>query len=121
MHVGRPRHQDGGSGAGRPRGVPNRLMTQDNRTKRIDARHLPSPSEALHLYQQNGGRIQEESSFGSDPIAGDSNKQQIRDTSYTQRNPPFDSVFSSLVNGDSAPFVRGLRDYISITHRLSSA
>ncbi len=80
--------------------MPNRLMSQDNRTWRIGSQHLPSPSDALILYQQNGGRIQEESTFGSDPLVLDASKAQIRESSFKQMYPTLDPIFHRLVNND---------------------
>ena len=49
-----------------PRGIPNQRMVVDNRAKEIDRRYLLSPADAVHLYQQNGGHLTDESNAGHD-------------------------------------------------------
>ena len=43
-----------GKQKGIPRGVPNVLMTRDNRTKQFDIRSLPSPDQAVQMYKASG-------------------------------------------------------------------
>ena len=62
---------------GIPRGVPNRLMQQDNRARVVILSLLPQTNQAIQLYESSGGRLSDPTSFGSDPLHGD--RQEMRD------------------------------------------
>ena len=102
-----------------PRGIPNQRMLVDSRTKKIDRRHLLSPADAVHLYQQNEGHLTEESNFGQDPLVNDPQKHAIRDVAFASRFPSFDPVFHQLVNGSDDLFQEGLKYFTNITYRLA--
>ena len=99
--------------------VSNEVMRRNNRTSRIDWRHLPTSAEAVRLYQEDGGRISDETHFGEDPISGDSTKFSIRMRAFTERFPSFDTIFENLVNGNPSLFENALLFYIDVSYRLS--
>ena len=43
-------------------------MLRDNRVVPVDHQQLPTPSEAVNMYRENGGTITEEYEFGVDPL-----------------------------------------------------
>lgn len=102
-----------------PSHVPNIHMNTDNRTKRIDVSLLPSPTAAVQLYEQSGGRIRDPSEFGHDPIRSDVSKCSTRLQAFQERYPSFERIFSSLVNGSTDCFKSALIYYMSITRRLA--
>ena len=103
---------------GIPRGVPNRLMQQDNRARAITPSLLPLTDQAVQLYESSGGRLSDPTPFGSDPLHGD--RQEMRDRAFHQRYPLFDSIFHQLVNGDNLAFKQGLLFLIDLNRRLSA-
>ena len=103
------------------RGIPNRLMLTDDRTKKLGNSRLPTPTQAIYMYRANGGHITEESNFGEDPLANDVDKYRIRENAFVQKFPSFEAIFHNLVNGNSIPFKNGLKYFIDITYRLSSS
>lgn len=48
--------------------IPNDVMRADNGISRFDLRNVPSSSQAICMYPQEGGRIWDESGFGEDPF-----------------------------------------------------
>lgn len=98
--------------------VPNAVMARDNRVQRI-AINVPSPIEAVSMYNRAGGRLSDGTSFGEDPLQGDSNKCTIRHQAFTDTFPSFEPIFHILVNSDPSLFIRALKLYIDITYRLS--
>ena len=103
------------------RGIPNRLMLTDNRTKPITSSSLPTPTQATQMYEANGGHLTEESPFREDPIVNDLIKCRIRDGAFLQKYPSFEPMFHNLVNGNNSLFKDGLNFFIDITFRLSSS
>ena len=94
-------------------------MLVDNRAKKIDRQHLLTPADAVHLYQQNGGHLTEESNDGQDSLANDPQKYAIRDAAFASRYPSFDPMFHQIVNGNDHLFQEGLRYFIDMTYRLA--
>lgn len=101
-----------------PRGNTNQLMLADNRTKKLDPRVIPSPAEAVRMYEAHGGHITEESHFGKDPLANDAEKCTIREMAYMERYPSFEPAFHNIVNGNDALFREELLYFIDTTYRL---
>ena len=94
-------------------------MNRDNRATRIDGSLLPSPSAAVQMYEQSGGRIRETSEFGIDPIAENGTKCSTRLQAFQDRYPSFENIFSSAVHGSTDLFKEALKFYISITRCLA--
>jgi hypothetical protein len=97
------------------RGVPNRLMNFDNRTRKIDSTLLPSASEAVDCYP---GNISEPCGYGVDPLESSVSKQSIRYESFCA-NYSFQLLFSEVSNGCGSSFAQALLFLIDITYRLS--
>lgn len=106
---------------GMPRGIPHQLMLADNRAKKLDPRILPSPAEAVHMYEVHGGHLTEEGHFGKDPLANDTEKCRIRETAFIDRYPSFEPAFHNIVNGNDALFREELKYFIDISYRLSAS
>ena len=101
-----------------PSHIPDVVMRRDNRVQRVVGT-IPSPAEAIRLYQEEGGQISDGASFGEDPLYGDVNKFTIRQQSFSTSYPSFDAIFHRLVNSDASLFTNGLKFFIDITYRLS--
>ena len=63
---------------------------------------LPSVSDAVHMYSQTGGRLQDPHQVGIDPLT--TVKHDIRQLAFFEKYPSFQTIFSRLVNGDSTMF-----------------
>ena len=102
---------------GIPRGVPNRLMQQDNRARPITPSLLPPTDRAIQLYESNGGRLTDPTPFGTDPLQGD--RREMREQAFNRRYPSIDSIFHRLVNRDNLLLKQALLFLIDVTRRLS--
>ena len=102
-----------------PRGVPNVLMTRNNRVKRISVSLLPSPETAVQLYHQHGGRLSDPRLFGEDPLSCDITKKQIRCRAFSERYPRFEPICDSVCSGDTHLFQEALMFYIDVSYCLT--
>lgn len=90
------------------RGIPNIMMDQDNRAKRINPQLLPSTAIAVQQYTAYGGNISEPCSFGTDPLETNIIKKDIRYQSFCE-----------VCNGCSSSYRKALKFLIEITYRLA--
>ena len=90
------------------RGIPDVLMSLDNRVKVIDSRLLPSTRSAVEQY----------SSFGRDPLESSNMKKSIRHETFCSQFS-FKSLFCDASNGCGSSFRNALKFLIDVTYRLA--
>ena len=95
-------------------GVPNYLAAAPQ-TARIQANLLPSPSEAVRLHQNQGGRLSEEHSFGRDPLEGFLQLQRLRERDFFTLNPPMIIIFQDVLHGNGRLFRLAVQNFIRLT------
>ena len=93
-------------------------MASNNQVARIASQVIPSPEEAIKLFEEAGGSLTHFSVFGADPLGDDVIRKQQREVQFHQGYPSFDPIFYNLVNGDDTLFRQGLLLYIQLTHSL---
>ena len=93
-------------------------MASNNQVARIDPQELPSPEEALRLYEEAGGNLTHFSRFGEDPLRNDNTHLQQRSSEFHQRYPAFEPIFYKLVNSDDSLFREALLFFIHLTITL---
>lgn len=94
-------------------------MLQNNNVKCVSNLVIPSPLNAVQMYTSNGGQLTVQSSFGVDPLSNNFHKQTIRQQSFGERCPSFDTIFGSIINGNTDMFKDNLLLFIDITTRLA--
>ena len=99
------------------KGVPNRLAVTKNRTSRVPQSSVPTPEEAVSLFEREGGSLTIFSSFGVDPLASRPDLFQRRHAEFISRFSDFNHIFHSLVNGNDALFRDGLKFFLELTER----
>lgn len=104
---------------GMPRGVPDILMQQNNKTKKIPPHMLPALDQATEAYRNNSGTLTDPAPYGCDPLEQDADKKRIRVQAFHDRFPSFEDILHNLVNGHSTVFKQALLFYMDVTHRLS--
>ena len=102
------------------RGVPNKLMLQNNRVAVLDTSLLPSVDQAVSEYHQSGGRLTEPHTFGIDPLSDSPQKALIREESFFRKYPSFDPIFDGMFNENSTLFADALLFFIGISKRLAN-
>ena len=95
-------------------------MHGNDHAKAVDQRLLPSTTEAVQRYQQQGGQLTNPWQMGKDPLEGNAYKYGVRQEVFLEKYSSFQSTFSKLVNGDQTTFKQALKFYIDITHHISS-
>lgn len=97
------------------RGIPNTLMNQDNRAKKIDSRLLPTLSQAVSQY---AGRLSDPCQFGTDPLELYAAKKDIRLQSFCSKYN-FKALFCDVSNGCGSSFSSAFKYFVDVTYRLS--
>ena len=98
--------------------MPNVMMLQDNRTKRLDPVVIPTVNDAVPTYRAQGGHLTDPDELGVDLISLDVDKSRICQQSFSDKFPSFGVIFDKIVNGQPEMFREGLLYYLSITNRL---
>ena len=101
------------------KGIPNLLMTRNNRAAHVNQAVLPYVDDAFQCYTSLGGSLTEPHPFGCDPLEGNTHLQQIRHDVFFEKYNTFDPFFHRIVNGDDSLFREGLKLLIDTTQRLS--
>lgn len=81
---------------------------------------VPTPEEAVSLFEGEGGSLTIFSPFGTDPLSDSPDLFQRRHAEFISRFPNFDHIFHSIVNGNDDLFRDGLKFFIELTERYSS-
>lgn len=80
-------------------------------------REVPSATEAMSMYEAQGGRLQKEWNVGRDLLSGDERRQHLRVELFNQRFS-FEDIFTATVNQDPKPFKEGLSYFMRLTYSL---
>ena len=100
---------------GRTRGIPIRLMEQNNHAGRLQAHQVLSTADAVDLYEEAGGQLRRESKFGEDPLDDHDNLKAERLQEFHAQFPKFENLFSCLVNNDPVPLTQAVLCFVQIT------
>ena len=103
---------------GQQHGVPIISMRNNNKARPTGPSVVPSVTDAVHMYQQmGGGHLQDPHQVRRDPLCPA--KQELCKVAFCGSYPSFETIFSSLVNGDTTMFRNALKFFIDVTFRLS--
>ena len=72
------------------------------------------------MYEERGGRLNNDPNVGSDPIAGHEHLQESREYLFHSSNPSFEVIFSHVVHGEIDTFVNAIQSFIQISSMLAS-
>ena len=98
---------------------PNLTAANTNRVQQIpNPSIIPSVDEAIAMYENAGGNITRESSFGIDPLKDNDLLIARREELFRQNNYSFENMFGSIVNGNSTSMERALLSFIDITRNM---
>ena len=101
------------------KGVPNRLAVRNNFAQHIQASVIPSPEDAVSMFEGAGGNLTLISQFGSDPLVDRSDLFQMRQTEFFSKFPDFSPIFYTLSNGNDHMFRAGLKLFLELTERFT--
>ena len=100
------------------RGIPNKLMDADNRTRKVHPSLVPTTEEAVERYRLSGGRISDPCFFGTDPLETNEELKTVRYEAFSSKFS-FEFLFCEVTNGCGSSFHNALLFLIDITYRLS--
>ena len=95
-------------------------MERNCQAVRIDSRHLPTPQEAVQMFEAHGRHLTLFSPFGQDPLAGNSQLIAEREDKFREKYPDFTTFFSTVVNGDNSLFRSGLLYFIQLSRQFET-
>lgn len=79
---------------------------------------VPSKEQTVVLYENEGGKITQPEMFGVDPFHGNLQLQQQRFNAFTAAYN-FNTIFHTLVNGDSHLFKESLQYFIALSSNVN--
>lgn len=91
-------------------------MRSNNHTARIDPINIPSPEDAVKMFEEDGGHLTYFREFGDDPLTAE--KAVMRDTAFYTKYPTFEPFFYRIVNEDDSLFKEGLLYFIHLTNTV---
>ena len=100
------------------RGVPSNVKRVNSRTVSIQENQLPTPDEAVEIYQRTyHGHITEPSVYGIDLLEGNEELQQIRYNNFIEYHN-IELIFADIANTITDAFRDALLLHISESKRL---
>lgn len=101
------------------KGVPNCLAAGSNFAQPIQSSDIPSPEDAVSMFEGAGGQLTISSPFGSDPLAHRPDLFQIRQSEFLDKFPDFSPIFHNLTNGNDSMFREGLKFFLQLTENYT--
>ena len=102
-----------------PKGcAPIENMNSTIRTQHFDEGIIPTTSEAVIMYEANGGVLTTDSTFGFDPLLRRFYLYESRKALFDRNSVEASIIFSNTVNGDSRLLQQTLLLYYDLTQQL---
>ena len=70
------------------------------------------------MYLDQGGNLTAFSPFGKDPLRNREDLVRRRDGIFQDRNPPYEHIFSNVVNGNGQELKDAILSFLDITKSL---
>ena len=77
--------------------IENMRLSQQN--TRLNEVFVPSTSEAVEMYEELGGNLSRNSSFGWDPLVMNEEAYERRLRSFLANQPTGEAIFADIVHG----------------------
>ena len=101
------------------RGVPNILASRSPQTASLPTSDIPSTYDIVRIYQERGGTLTLEHSFGRDPLERYERLQDIRKRDFCQCFPSMETVFQETLHGNGSLLRHAIHYFIRLTISLS--
>lgn len=101
-------------------GIPNALAMSDNHVTQLDNNSVLSAQNALQLHEQHGSTLQRDCMYGSDPLRGHLQLQQLRERDFYRSFPDFRLVFHNVLHGDGHLLKNCIHHFITLTDNFST-
>lgn len=90
---------------------------QSNTLNPLSESDVPNKHNAIAMFEAQGGRLQRQWRVGSDLLSEDPVRQQRREHLFYE-NHSFETIFTSVVGGNTKPFKNGLKFFMRLTYSL---
>lgn len=97
--------------------VPSIRKMQSNTLKPLTEAVVPTEEHAVHMFEAQGGHLQQKWRVPRDLVSGKKNCQQQRKHLFLERHS-FEDIFAALVGGNPQPFKNGLKYFMRLTYSL---
>jgi hypothetical protein len=98
--------------------VPIQNMEQTAHTAHLAPEVIPTVSEVVYMYEEMGGRLTRDSSFGIDPIITRADLLESREQLFLSSQPSGQAIFAETVHGRHASLKKAIEAFIQITQYL---
>ena len=88
-----------------------------NKLQPLRETEVPSVTEAVYMYEAQGGKLQRDWGVGYDLLSGDESRQNLRVHLFNERFS-FEDIFTATVNQNHKPFKEGLSYFMRLTYSL---
>ena len=100
-------------------GVPNTLAAQRNHITPLSSNIVPSTQHMVGIHEEDGLRLQRDASYGTDPLCGNIQLQQLRERDFFAVCPDLDAVFQDILHGQGHLFRVSINHFLSLTNQFS--
>ncbi|KAL9965196.1 hypothetical protein ACROYT_G028964 [Oculina patagonica] len=102
------------------KGVPNEMQAANNMTVKVPPELLPTTSEAVELYEQQGGHLTVWPEFGKDPLSSEVHLSSARLKQFQSHFPEFATMFHGVVNKNPTMFQNAILLFRDLTFEYCS-
>ena len=99
--------------------VPVENMTQTSCAVHLPPEMIPSVSEAVRMYEERGGNLARDASFGTDPLVLRPDLIESRERLFFAAQPSGPSIFADVVHGEHQSLKMAILYFIEVTTYLA--
>ena len=99
--------------------VPVTNMEQTSCAVKLPDELIPSVSEAVRMYEEMGGNLTRDATFGIDPLTARADLIESRERLFLSDQPSGQSIFADIVHGQSPSLKRAILHFVDITVYLA--
>ena len=99
--------------------VPVVNMAQTSRTMHLPTELIPTVSEAVRMYEERGGFLSRDATFGIDPLIMRPDLIESRERLFFSAQPSGQNIFADVVHGQHQSLKRAIIYFIEVTTYLA--
>lgn len=101
-------------------GIPLNLASRANRVTPLHATSIPSTTAIIQLHEQSGTRLRRDATYGSDPLDGNTQLQELRKRDFLMRFPDFRLIFQDIIHNNGFLFRLSIKHFIELTNNFAA-
>ena len=99
--------------------VPATNMVQTSCAVHLRAELIPTVSEAVRMYEERGGNLTRDATFGTDPLIMRPDLIESRERLFFSAQPSGQSIFADVVHGQGHSLKQAIFYFIEVTMYLA--